>query len=58
MSPVKKPPETAFAYCATCGHSEWVHSNAGFWRCLKPECGCEGFIVGAAPEVSAQVFPA
>jgi len=53
-----KPPDTAFAYCETCGHSEWVHSDAGLWACLKPECDCQGFIVGAAPEVSAQVFPA
>jgi len=53
-----KPPDTAFSYCETCGHFEWVHSDAGLWPCLKPDCGCEGFIVGAAPDSPAQAFPA
>lgn len=58
MAPPVKPPDTGPASCATCGHSDWVHSNTGYRRCLKVECSCSGFIVGAAPDLSAQVFPA
>ena len=41
------------AFCATCGHAEFVHSNSGHQRCLKSACDCNAFIVGAAPDLSA-----
>ena len=44
-------------FCATCGHSEFVHSNTGNQRCLKTACDCNAYVVGAVPELSAQVFP-
>jgi hypothetical protein len=58
MTPPVKAPSTPSAYCATCGHSEYVHSNGGNQRCLLSGCDCNAFIVGAAPDLSAQVFPA
>ena len=45
------------AFCASCGHSEAVHSNRGNLRCLRSECDCNGLIVGARPDLSAQVLP-
>ena len=58
MAPPVKPPGTESAYCATCGHSEYVHSNSGNEGCLMSGCSCNAFIVGAVPDLSAQVFPA
>ena len=50
--------DTRVTFCATCGHSEFVHSNNGAERCLLSECLCNAFIAGATPETPAQVFPA
>jgi hypothetical protein len=44
-------------FCANCGHSELIHSDDDNRRCLHAECDCNAFIVGAAPELSPQVFP-
>ena len=44
-------------FCATCGHSQLIHSVDGNRRCLHAECDCNAFIVGAVPELSPQVFP-
>jgi hypothetical protein len=35
------------ALCATCGHSDFIHSDNGNRWCLYAECGCNVFIVGA-----------
>ena len=45
-------------YCATCGHSEYVHVDNGNQRCLYTVCDCNHFIAGAVPDISGQVFPA
>jgi hypothetical protein len=45
-------------FCAACGHSQLVHTDRGERRCLHTVCACSGFVVGAAPDISAQVFPA
>ena len=45
-------------FCATCGHSEFVHSDHGNRRCVSAACDCNGLVAGAFPEASAQVFPA
>lgn len=45
-------------YCATCGHSEYVHADNGNRRCLYTLCDCNRFIAGAVPDISGQVFPA
>ena len=45
-------------YCATCGHSEYVHADNGNPRCLYTVCDCNRFIAGAVPDISGQVFPA
>ena len=45
-------------YCATCGHSEYVHADNGNQRCLYTVCDCHRYIAGAVPDISGQVFPA
>jgi hypothetical protein len=54
-----RPPRDAdlMVFCATCGHSDAVHANAGNQRCLRSSCDCNGFIPGAGPDPSAQVLP-
>ena len=44
-------------FCATCGHSEFVHTDDGSRRCLYVVCDCNRFVVGAGPDLSAQVLP-
>jgi hypothetical protein len=56
IDPPRPSDDDDVAFCATCGHSEFAHAEKGNRRCLL--CGCNAFIVGAVPEVSAQVFPA
>jgi hypothetical protein len=53
MSLPVRVPDTVTAYCATCGHSGNGHSESGNQRCLVSACGCNAFIVGVVPEVSA-----
>jgi hypothetical protein len=43
-------------FCATCGHSEAVHSNSGDRRCLRSVCSCHRFIVGIGLDLTAQVL--
>ena len=50
-------PGPAKVFCATCGHSEFVHANDDDRPCLRSLCACTGFVVGASPDTSAQVFP-
>ena len=45
-------------YCATCGHSEYVHADNNNRRCLYTVCDCNRFIAGAVPDISGQVVPA
>jgi hypothetical protein len=45
-------------YCATCGHSEYVHADNNDRRCLYTVCDCNRFIAGAVPDISGQVVPA
>jgi hypothetical protein len=45
-------------YCATCGHSEYVHADNSDRRCLYTVCDCNRFIAGAVPDISGQVLPA
>jgi hypothetical protein len=45
-------------YCATCGHSEYVHADNSNRRCLYTVCDCNRSIVGAVPDISGQVVPA
>jgi hypothetical protein len=49
--------DTRVIFCAICGHSELVHSNAGTRKCLLTVCDCDRFVVGATPEIPAQVYP-
>jgi hypothetical protein len=57
LAPATDPAPTG-VFCATCGHSQLVHTDQGQLRCLHTVCACFGFVVGAAPDISAQVFPA
>jgi hypothetical protein len=45
------------AFCATCGHSEFVHADNGNRPCVFSVCDCNRFIVGATLDLSAQVLP-
>ena len=49
--------EAMVVFCATCGHSEFVHADSGNERCLFSVCDCNGFVAGATPDSSAQDFP-
>lgn len=49
--------DATVVFCATCGHSEFVHADNGNQRCLFAVCDCNRFIVGATPDLSAQVLP-
>jgi hypothetical protein len=49
--------DNSVTFCATCGHSEFVHSNNGIERCLLSACDCSAFVPGTTPEISPQVFP-
>ena len=44
-------------FCATCGHSDFIHSDFGHRPCIYAECDCNAFVVGAFPKLSTQVFP-
>jgi hypothetical protein len=41
-------------FCATCGHSEFVHSEDGNRDCLYSVCDCNRFDVGARLDPSAR----
>jgi len=51
-----KPDGSTRVFCATCGHSEFVHESNR--RCLYTVCDCNRFTAGAVPDISGQVFPA
>jgi len=48
-------------FCAGCAHSEFIHSDDGFRRCLYSECNCgawRGPGERAEPTTSARLSPA
>jgi hypothetical protein len=44
-------------FCATCGHSEFVHADSRNRRCLYSVCDCNCFVARAVPDLMAQVLP-